>query len=54
MDLLTELKALRKREEMSRVEIEQLRFELKEKELTTQLAESREKQRQSEARLNRY
>ena len=52
LDLLSELKELRKREEMSRVEIEQLQAELKEKELKTQLAESKEKQRQSEVRVN--
>ncbi len=54
LDLLTELKELRKREEMSRVEIEQLQAELKEKELTTQLAESKEKQKRSEVRVNFY
>ncbi|TAF11231.1 MAG: hypothetical protein EAZ77_01350 [Nostocales cyanobacterium] len=53
VDLLTELRKLRKREELSQLEIEHLRGELKEKELTTQLAESQEKQRLSEARLNR-
>ena len=52
LDLLSELKELRKREEMSRVEIEQLQAELKEKELRNQLAESKEKQRQSEVRVN--
>ncbi|MBG1265671.1 nSTAND1 domain-containing NTPase, partial [Nostoc sp. WHI] len=53
LDLLTELRELRKREEFSQLEIEQLRGELKEKELTAQLAESQEKQRLSEAKLNR-
>ncbi|HLP92016.1 MAG TPA: hypothetical protein VK184_25930 [Nostocaceae cyanobacterium] len=53
LDLLTELTELRKREEISQLEIEQLRAELKEKELTAQLAESQEKQRQSEVKLNR-
>jgi WD40 repeat protein len=52
LDLVSELKELRKREEMSRVEIEQLQAELKEKQLKTQLAESKEKQRQSEVRVN--
>ncbi|NEU73207.1 hypothetical protein PI95_011695 [Hassallia byssoidea VB512170] len=52
LDLLSELKELRKREEMSRVEIEQLQAELKEKQLKTQLAESKEKQKQSEVRVN--
>ncbi|GAX39934.1 WD-40 repeat-containing protein [Tolypothrix sp. NIES-4075] len=54
LDLLSELKELRKREEMSRVEIEQLQAELKEKQLTTQLAESKEKQKLSEVRVNFY
>jgi len=53
LDLLTELRELRKREEFSQLEIEQLRGELKEKELTAKLAESQEKQRLSEAKLNR-
>jgi len=53
LDLLTELRELRKREELSQLEIEHLRAELKEKELTAQLVESREKQRRSEAQLNR-
>ncbi|TAE60165.1 MAG: hypothetical protein EAZ76_07925 [Nostocales cyanobacterium] len=52
-DLVAELRQLRKREELSQLEIESLRGELKEKELTAQLAASREKQRLSEARLNR-
>ncbi|MBW4571082.1 MAG: hypothetical protein KME31_24615 [Tolypothrix carrinoi HA7290-LM1] len=52
LDLLSELKELRKREEMSRVEIEQLQAELKEKELRNQLAESKEKQKLSEVRVN--
>ena len=54
LDLLSELKELRKREEMSRVEIEQLQAELKEKELKTQLAQSKEKQKLSEVRVNFY
>ncbi|MFN6485499.1 MULTISPECIES: eIF2A-related protein [unclassified Nostoc] len=53
LDLLTELRELRKREELSQLEIEQLRAELKEKELTAKLVESQEKQRFSEAQLNR-
>ncbi|WP_392534333.1 hypothetical protein [Nostoc sp. C117] len=53
LDLLTELRELQKREELSQLEIEQLRAELKEKELTAKLAESQEKQRVSEAKLNR-
>ncbi|MBW4676330.1 MAG: hypothetical protein KME52_20635 [Desmonostoc geniculatum HA4340-LM1] len=53
LGFLTELRELQKREELSQLEIEQLRAELKEKELTAKLAESQEKQRVSEAKLNR-
>ncbi|MBD2136199.1 hypothetical protein H6F32_01065 [Anabaena sp. FACHB-1237] len=52
VDLLTELRELRKREEQSQREIENLRRELKEKELTAQLADSQKRQRISDARLN--
>lgn len=52
-DLLRELRSLRKREEQSRTEIERLRAELKEKELLEELAATQEKQRLSEAKLNR-
>jgi len=52
-DIVTELRDLRKQEELSRQEIEHLRAELIEEQLTAQLIASREQQRLSEAKFNK-
>ncbi|MEA5599134.1 eIF2A-related protein [Rivularia sp. UHCC 0363] len=52
-DLFTELKELRKREELSRMEIEGLLAELKQQKLQAQLAESQQQQKLSEVKVNR-
>lgn len=51
LGLLAELKKLRQQEQLSQAEIERLR---KEKELLAELSEAKEKQKQSEDRLNQF
>jgi WD40 repeat protein len=53
VDLFTELKELRKREELSRRSIEKLSAELEQQKLQAQLAESQQQQKLSEVRVNR-
>ncbi|MCJ8282102.1 MAG: hypothetical protein MJK14_20235, partial [Rivularia sp. ALOHA_DT_140] len=53
LDLFTELKELRKREELSRMEIERLLAELKQQKLQAQLTESQQQQKLSEVKVNR-
>ena len=53
LDLFTELKELRKREELSRRSIEQLSAELEQQKLQAQLAESQQQQKLSEVKVNR-
>ena len=53
VDLFTELKELRKREELSRRSIEQLSAELEQQKLQAQLAESQQQQKLSEVKVNR-
>ncbi len=52
-NLFTELKELRKREELSRMEIEGLLGELEQQKLQAQLAESKQLQKESEVKVNR-
>ncbi|MEM7715943.1 MAG: hypothetical protein AAF349_20605, partial [Cyanobacteria bacterium P01_A01_bin.68] len=53
LDLFTELKELRKRDELSRRSIEQLSAELEQQKLQAQLAESKQQQKLSEVKVNR-
>ncbi|BAY86330.1 WD-40 repeat-containing protein [Calothrix parasitica NIES-267] len=53
LDLFTELKELRKRDELSRRSIEQLSAELEQQKLQAQLAESQQQQKLSEVKVNR-
>jgi len=53
LDLFTELKELRKRDELSRRSIEQLSAELEQQKLQAQLAESQQQQQISEVKVNR-
>ena len=53
LDLFTELKELRKREELTRLEIEGLLAELQQQRLQAQLIESKEQQKLSEVKVNR-
>ncbi len=52
MNIQAELEELRKKDQQSRDEIEQLRAELREKKLRARLAEATEKQRKTEDKLN--
>ncbi len=54
VDLFTELKELRKREEVSRVEIERLLAELEQQKLQAQLTESLQQQKLSEVKVNHF
>ncbi|WP_414621859.1 eIF2A-related protein [Calothrix sp. CCY 0018] len=53
VDIFTELKELRKREELSRRSIEKLSVELEQQKLQAQLAESQQQQKLSEVKVNR-